>query len=306
MSAIGYPRLADLMTGQLEMVPPDCSLEAAVQRMARIGASSVAVVQGTDPLGILTACDLAHLQAGGTPFSAPVVDHMARMFLKAAPDQDFRSAYVQLRHAGVRHLLVVDTAGAPLGLVSESDLCSHLGADLMRRMADLESLVDRDVPGLGPQQTLDQALSRMSGEGNGDFVLVVEDGRPLGILTERDLPGLLGQGADLSAISLASVMRSPLLTVVRGRPIAEALELMERHRVHHLPVLDSDGALFGMLSHRRVMEWLGLELLEDSLEEQRVLRQTSAQIESRLELRPRGRRHGCLGVRPRARPQSLG
>jgi len=47
---------------------------------------------------------------------------------------------------------------------------------------------------------------------------------------------------------LESIMSTDLITVMPGGTLADARTLMHEHRIHHLPVVDNDGSLVGLLS----------------------------------------------------------
>lgn len=71
---------------------------------------------------------------------------------------------------------------------------------------------------------------------------------PCGILTDTDLRRALARGEDPQRPA-GECIASPLTTVTRGTPAFEALLLMARHDIHHLPVVDDQGsALAGILS----------------------------------------------------------
>lgn len=70
---------------------------------------------------------------------------------------------------------------------------------------------------------------------------VMEDGRVIGIVSERDLLYCLAAEGEASlAKPVAEVMTSPPITVSREANAIEALALMTRRRIRHLPVVDGD------------------------------------------------------------------
>lgn len=79
-------------------------------------------------------------------------------------------------------------------------------------------------------------------------VPVVEDGRVLGIFSERDvIYGLQREGAALLDKTVGEVMTAPAVTIERDTPILSALSLMTRRRMRHLPIVD-EGRLVGFVS----------------------------------------------------------
>jgi CBS domain-containing protein len=92
------------------------------------------------------------------------------------------------------------------------------------------------------------AAQRMKLAGLGSLI-VVEDGRPVGIVTDRDLVlEILGKRLDASAVRVGEVMSKPLVTVHQDAPVREAVRLMSRRGVRRLPVLDDKGEVVGVVA----------------------------------------------------------
>ncbi len=73
-------------------------------------------------------------------------------------------------------------------------------------------------------------------------------GRTLGIISERDIVGgMANQGQGTTQLPAERLMTRDLVTVTPQTRVTEAMELMTRHRVRHLPVLEN-GELVGLVS----------------------------------------------------------
>ena len=74
-------------------------------------------------------------------------------------------------------------------------------------------------------------------------------GELLGIISERDIVrGMAGHGPGTTGLPTSQFMTRDLVTIRPESMVIEALELMTRRRVRHLPVLDAGGGLVGMVS----------------------------------------------------------
>ncbi len=89
--------------------------------------------------------------------------------------------------------------------------------------------------------------------------LVVEAEQLIGLLTERDIVVLASDGRDLATLSIGAVMTRSVISLSLGREqtVLTALGLLEQHQIRHLPVLDRQGHLVGLItpySIRRVLQ----------------------------------------------------
>jgi CBS domain-containing protein len=105
-----------------------------------------------------------------------------------------------------------------------------------------------EVVSVAPNDTV-LAVSRVLTE-RGIGAALVRDaaGALLGIISERDIVrGMANQGQGTTQLPAEKLMTRDLVTVTPQTPVSEAMELMTRRRVRHLPVLE-DGQLRGLVS----------------------------------------------------------
>jgi len=107
----------------------------------------------------------------------------------------------------------------------------------------------------GPQSTVFDALSLM-GEKNIGALVTVEDGRVIGVLTERDYSRkiiLVGRASRETLVR--EILSGPAITVQGGDSIEKCMQLMTFHRIRHLPVVD-EGKLVGLVSMGDLVQWV--------------------------------------------------
>jgi CBS domain-containing protein len=98
--------------------------------------------------------------------------------------------------------------------------------------------------------TLRAAAERMWRQQTGS-VLICEQGRITGIITERDLMRAVALGADPETGTVDEVMTTEVFTVPPDMPLHEAAREMAARWIRHLPVVQ-DGELLGVISMRDI------------------------------------------------------
>jgi len=117
-------------------------------------------------------------------------------------------------------------------------------------MAILSQLLEtkgREVISVVPGASVYEAIELMATRSIG-ALLVLEHGRIVGILSERDYARkVILQGRSSRTTTVGEIMTSPVLTAPSRLTVEEAMAVMTEKRVRHLPVVD-DGWLRGMIS----------------------------------------------------------
>lgn len=90
---------------------------------------------------------------------------------------------------------------------------------------------------------------RTMNDGSVGALIVNDRGRMIGIFTERDvLRRVVGQQLEPATVRVDQVMTKQVICCTPATSIDEARELMRSRRIRHLPVLDSEGDVVGLIS----------------------------------------------------------
>jgi arabinose-5-phosphate isomerase len=135
------------------------------------------------------------------------------------------------------------------GFTEQDFVRSHPAGALGRRL-----LYVKDVMRTGPQiptvrgdTTVAEGLLEVTSKGLGMTAIVDDSMRVLGVFTDGDLRRALDRAADLPATRMDQVMTAGPKSVLPSTLAAEAVHLMETHRITSLIVLDDQGKLVGVL-----------------------------------------------------------
>ena len=123
-----------------------------------------------------------------------------------------------------------------------------LGRRLLLHITDVMHAGD-DVPRMGPEASISEALVEMSRKRLGMTAIVDGDGRLLGLYTDGDLRRSLDDEAvDLRATRIDAVMTRAPRTIGADALAAEAAQMMETHKINALLVLDAQQRVVGALN----------------------------------------------------------
>ena len=137
------------------------------------------------------------------------------------------------------------------GFTEEDFARSHpagtLGRRLLLRVGDVMR-TGADVPRVAADTALAEGLLEVTRKGLGMTAIVEGEDRVIGVFTDGDLRRALDRAADLHRTRMSEVMTRQAKTVRPGTLAAEAVLLMEKHRITALLVVDADERLVGALN----------------------------------------------------------
>jgi len=97
-------------------------------------------------------------------------------------------------------------------------------------------------------------------------IVVVEKGKPVGIVTERDVSMRTAKGQNVRGMVVRNVMSKPLVTIAPSAEVWQAVEQMVRKDIVRLPVVAGD-RLVGMVTERDIFRWVIKVAYEPNLPE---------------------------------------
>ncbi|MBS7655095.1 CBS domain-containing protein [Candidatus Bathyarchaeota archaeon] len=118
----------------------------------------------------------------------------------------------------------------------------------------VSQIMSKNVITVDASEKVLKALQIMAEKGIGS-VLIVKNGKPVGILTERDIAKKLVANKETLDKKTEDVMSKPLITVSPDTGIFEALQLMRKNNIRRLPVV-KNGKLEGIITEKDLLYWV--------------------------------------------------
>ena len=130
----------------------------------------------------------------------------------------------------------------------------------MMKVLDQVSAILKEKGGqiwfVNPSATVYEALEIMADKRIG-ALLVMERGRLQGVISERDYARkIILNGRSSRATQVSEIMTPQVVTVTADQSVDEAMRRMTDHRIRHLPVVDGDGTVLGVISIGDLVKWI--------------------------------------------------
>jgi signal-transduction protein with cAMP-binding, CBS, and nucleotidyltransferase domain len=233
-------------------------LEAISLREAR--SSGVLIMQNARLLGIFTERDIVQLIAAGVQFQGLSIGEVMIHPVITLPQTDFRDIFAALflfRRHRIRHLVLVDTQGLLVGVVTPESIRRVLHpANLLkiRRVADVMTTQVIQTPLTASVLSLAQLMAQhrvscvVLTEGTAELGRI-----PVGIVTERDIVQFQALELDLFKTQAQTVMSTPLFLLSPEDSLWLAHQEMQRRYVQRLVVSWDWGQGLGIVTQTSLL-----------------------------------------------------
>ncbi len=128
-------------------------------------------------------------------------------------------------------------------------LRENLAKDAAQALRMLDPVV------VAADDTIQTVVALMQEQSSG-CVVIAEQGKPIGVFTDRDVLGrVLGPNL-LPSAPISDVMTVHPRVIVEGTSVAEVVRAMHDGSFRHMPVVDASGCVCGVISVKRIVEYL--------------------------------------------------
>ncbi len=242
-------------------IPLGRTIEDAVKQLMTSESGVVVFIEGDKPVGVLTERDIVSILHTGLSLNTPLsaVKHPP---LTVTQDKTLLFGLNMLVDNNIRRLIVVDSAGCFIGVVTQDDLIKRLEGELFQRNARIMDIISsrqalRTVPA---GESLAAAIKVMTQHKVGS-VLVMERDHVVGILTEKDVLRIACNKTSLRE-KAAAFMSRPVITAPIDASVSEVIELMKAKNIRRMLITYNDGAPFRVITNRDILRNIENSYLE--------------------------------------------
>ncbi len=244
-----FPSVSDIASTSVICVDTTSSIANALNIMLEHNHSNLVVID-KNCFRILTITDILNIQNNNLNIL------LSELHLSEIPiitkDKNVLDTLAYLNRSEA-FISVINEDGTFYGLITQSDITSNIDPDTLM---DNYKLIDflklsRRVKWIR-KQTITSALFKEMTKKSFDIVMVVEDRKPIGILTTRDIMKLIRDNRNLE-VAVSNYMSSPVETIDEDASIKESLEFLKKNHHKRVVVVDNKGYLSDVISQQELI-----------------------------------------------------
>jgi PAS domain S-box-containing protein len=289
-----------------ENLPQSIASNKALKISAAARHSSVLVITNNRLVGIFTERDLVKLTASQAYLqNLPISDVMTTdiITLVLSDNHTVMTALAMFQQHQIRHLPVLDDQQQLIGIVTPDHIRQVLQpVNLLKFKLVSEEMTENVIYAL-PTTNVLEITQIMAAQNIGSVVIVdeLEQLKPVGIITERDIVQFQAFELDLGQLLAQSVMSSPLFCLHSTDSLWSAQQIMQTKNIRRLVITNDRDELQGILTQSNLLQLLDpsemLYMLDD-LQSQLVDRATELeQINRELQAEVASREQGEAKLR---------
>lgn len=258
----GTVSLMDMVKADNLSVQADSPLRVLIRLMRKNGKGVIAILKGTEPVGILTERDVVGILYNQTNLEERAGRWTKKPVIAARGDRTIGHALSLMIENTIRWLVVVDEANRFLGVVTQQDLMNQLEEDFYRYSLRVRHLMDKlqELVTGSRTDTLNTILKKMVLH-KISAIPIVENGVAVGIITEKDIVKLADREVSLAG-TVALYMSSPVITADLDTPLINIVKEINIRGIQRVVITDLSGCATGVITNSDLMRNVELDYNE--------------------------------------------
>lgn len=235
--------LSDLVQYKNDFISSEATLHDAIERMGHEGISHIVLMDHDVIAGILTLKNIIELYRNGIEGEKKAIEFASYPVISIHADRPVEMAIELMIDYDIRRIVLIDDNKHYLSTLSQSDILFYYENKVHNAHEVFQYLKrSNQAVTVAHDASIHEAISLLHSE-NRDVLIVTEQSRPVGIVTEKDILGLVYRKVP-SSECISLYMHSPIMTIEMNEKIHNAVEMMKERNIHHLMVKGGDEQLY--------------------------------------------------------------
>ncbi len=226
----------------------------ALSYMDKNAISSVVITdENNAPIGIFTERDALKIVSNAIECDTQLLEVMTKSVFCIQANTYIHDAYVLMEQREYRHLVVVNDRNEYMGVVTEGDFLRHMGFEDVADAKLVKDNMNKSILTIMPETSLVKVAQLMT-QRKCDYAVIMNGTKPQSVIHERDITKFLSNNSDIHEASIEEVNHHSMHVIKKDASLKEASEMMRKHGVHQLIVLDAADVLVGLISRHDLLK----------------------------------------------------
>ena len=246
-----FPNIGDIATTSVVSIDIKSTFNETINMMLNNEHRNIIVTDSND-FYIMSIIDILNVQEKKIDVNTPLSELNLLKIPVINKEKNILDTVEYLNNS-TEHICVINNDGTLYGLVTHTDITSNIDpATLMDnyRLQDFLKL-GRRMKWANRDEKISHLLKEMVNNLY-DNVVVVEDLKPVGIFTTKDIMELVKNKTDLD-VDIEQHMSSPVDSIHKNASIREALSFIKDRHYKRVVVVDDDGLLSGIITQKELI-----------------------------------------------------
>ncbi|MEA3331379.1 MAG: CBS domain-containing protein, partial [Campylobacterota bacterium] len=203
-----FPSIGDIASSNVISIDINKSVNDAIEKMIHSNHRDIVVIDAENYY-ILAALDIIHINKQNISMDTSLIDIELVKIPVVDKDTNILNI-VEYLEEKTEYMCVKNRDGTLYGVVTHTDITSNIDPEILMDNYTVDDFLKltRRIKWIDEDTVTDEALSDMA-EDLLDSVVIVKDFKPIGILTTKDVVGLIKDRVDLK-LSVKEYMTSPV------------------------------------------------------------------------------------------------
>jgi diguanylate cyclase (GGDEF)-like protein len=246
-----FPTIGDIATKNIVSVDINKTVAEALDVMLGQEHRSIVVVDKSR-FKLFTVLDILDIKEKEINLNTPLYSVDLQSLPTIKKHQNVLETLEYLAQS-IECIAVLNEDDTLYGIVTHTDITRNIDPDTLMenyRLSDFMKL-GRRMKWVSKDERTSKILSEMVKE-SFDNVIIIDDMKPLGILTTKDIMRLIVESKNLD-LKVSEYMASPVYTVNKNVSIKYALEFLQSKNYKRIVAIDDDGKISGIVSQKELI-----------------------------------------------------
>ncbi|MFA6137949.1 MAG: diguanylate cyclase [Sulfurimonas sp.] len=246
-----FPVVGDIASKTVIAVNINESVAKAIEQMLKHEHRHV-VVEGRNEYFIISVIDILNLQEKKITLDTPLSSLQLQKISVINRHKNVLDT-LEFLSDSVEYICVTNDDETLYGLLTHTDITSNIDPDTLMENYRLQDFLKlgRRMKWVSKDEKISDLISDMVDSAY-DNVIVVDDLKPIGILTTKDIMKLIKAQVDFN-VAVEAHMSKPVESIGKSSSIKEALNFLKRKHYKRVVVVDDDGTLAGIISQKELI-----------------------------------------------------